>query len=159
MNKIICNFRVLLRLELWRAIHYEVMWGRRRKSSQHFALNKKLVWGIGNQPRRPTVVVSADSTNCYDQIVHPVTNNTNKHFGVQLECLLVLSDNMQSIKMFVRISYGVSERFCTTSQDRPFQRAIRGNRSSPQIWLMISVFMLLYLCDSNLVSVHKLQCL
>ena len=49
VDKIICNSRVLLRLEVHRAIPHEVIGGRRGKYSQHVALNKNLVCSIGNQ--------------------------------------------------------------------------------------------------------------
>ena len=56
VNKIICNSRVFPRLEAYRDIPYEVIGDIIVQSSQHVALNKKLMRDIGNQTRRPTVV-------------------------------------------------------------------------------------------------------
>ena len=113
MNKITCNSRLLLRLEEFRVILYEVIRGKREKSSEHVSLNKKLVCDIGNQNRRPSVVTYGDATNFYDRIAYMFASMTNQHFGVQLKCLLVLFATAQSIKMLLRVSYGFSERFCT----------------------------------------------
>ena len=79
----------------------------------------------------------------------------NQHFGVQLEYLIVLFATMQLIKMFLRTSYGVSERFCTGSQESPFQGAAQGSGDTPPIWLILSVFIFFYLCDSKLVPFCK----
>ena len=88
---------------------------------------------IGNKTRRPIVVISADASNFYDRIAHPVASITNQHFGVQLENLLVMFSTMYSINNFLRKSYGFSKRFYTGSQDRPFQGAVEGNGAAPPI--------------------------
>ena len=63
LNKIICNRRVLPRLEENRVIPYKVIGGRRVQSSQHVALNRKLVCDISNQTNQNAVFISADATN------------------------------------------------------------------------------------------------
>ena len=63
MIKIIYNSRMLPSLETCREISYEVIKGRKVNYSQRAALNKKLVTNIGNQTRRPTVVMSTDATD------------------------------------------------------------------------------------------------
>ena len=78
---------------------------------QNVSLGKKLVCNIGNQTRRTTVAMPADAKNYYDRIAHAVANVANQHFGVKLECILVLFATTQSIKMFLRTSYGLSKRF------------------------------------------------
>ena len=137
MNKIIYNSRVLPRIEECIAIPYEVIGGRRGKSSQNITLNKKLVCYIGNQITLLTAVTSSNATNYYDQILNSVNSMTNKYFGVKLEYLLVLVATMQSIKMLLRTSYRVSERFYTGSQDIPFQGDVQGNGAALSIWLII----------------------
>ena len=72
LNKIVFNGRVILRIKIAKTIPYEVIGRRRGQSSLHVALNKKLVCNIGNQQKKPIVVVSADATNCYDRITHPI---------------------------------------------------------------------------------------
>ena len=81
MNKITRNSRVFPRLDVCRVISYEVIGGKRIKSSQHVSFNKKLV---GNQTRHPTVFISADATSLSDRIEHLVTSMKNQYFGVQL---------------------------------------------------------------------------
>ena len=57
--------------------------------------------------------------------------------------------------MFLRTSYRVLQRFCTRSQDRHFQGTVKGNGAALLIWLMLSIFLVHYLCDSKLVPVRK----
>ena len=58
---------------------------------------------------------------------------TNQHFGMKLEYLIFLFDTMNLIKMFLRKSYGVLERFYTRSQERPFQGDSKDNEDDPLI--------------------------
>ena len=156
-NKIICNPRVLSRFESCRAIPYEVIGCRRGKYSQHIALNKKLVCDIGNKTTRPIVVISADTTNFYDRIVHLVASITNQQFGVQLEYLFILFSAARSIKIFLRKIYKVSQIFYTGSKDMPFQGAVQGNGATPPIWIILSISLFFYSYYSNLVPVHNTQ--
>ena len=48
LNKIIYNYRVLPKLEANKAIPYKVISSRKGQSSQHVALNKKLIYDIVN---------------------------------------------------------------------------------------------------------------
>ena len=41
------------------------------------ALNKKLVYDIVNQIKKPTIIISADITNFYDHIAHRVVSIFN----------------------------------------------------------------------------------
>ena len=66
LNKIIFNNRVLPKLEQDKAVLTEVIGRRRGKSSMHITLNKKIVADISNQIKKPTIVISADTTNYYN---------------------------------------------------------------------------------------------
>ena len=74
LNKIVFNNRTLPLLEANRSIPYEIIGGRRGQSSLHIALNKKLVYDISNQQKQPMVVISANVSNCYDRIAHPIAS-------------------------------------------------------------------------------------
>ena len=60
-------------------ILFEVIGNRRRQSSIHIALNKKLVADISNQTKKPTVVISTNTANCYDRIDHLFTSMSCKY--------------------------------------------------------------------------------
>ena len=124
LNEIIYNHRVLLKLKANRVIPYKLISSRKGQSSQYIALNKKLIYNIVNQMKRPMVVISANMMNCYDCITYSAASLSNQHFRAQLEYLLVLFFTIQTIKIFLRTSFGVSSSFYTGSKDKPFQGAI-----------------------------------
>ena len=66
LHKIIFNGRILLVLEKNNLIPAEILGGRWSQSAIHVALNKKLIADIANQIKTPIIVISADTTNCYD---------------------------------------------------------------------------------------------
>ena len=74
LNKIIFNNRILLKLKQDKVISAEVIRGRRGQSSTYIALNKKIIADISNQTKKPSVVISADTTNCYNRIAHSYTS-------------------------------------------------------------------------------------
>ena len=124
LNKIVFNGRAIPRIETAKTIPYDVIGRRRGQSSFHIALNKKLVCDIGNQQKKPTVMVSADATNYYDRIAHSILSMAYQHFDLQLEYLLTLFRTMQTIKMFLHTSFSISSQFCNGSDTLPFQGGI-----------------------------------
>ena len=120
LNKIVFNTKLMLSLERTNSIPYEIIGGRRGQSLIHIVLNKKLVSDIANQSKKPTVVVSADASNCYDQIMHPIASLTCQHFGLNLEYLLLLFGIIQILKMYLRTSFGLSMQFYTGTKSLPF---------------------------------------
>jgi len=45
----------------------------------------------------------------------------------------------------LRTSYRVLESYYTESKNKLFQGAIQGNRAAPPMWLIISIFLVIYL--------------
>ena len=70
-------------------------------------INKKVFSDISNQKKASSVVISADTTNCYNRIAHPFTSLTAQYFRVQLSYLLVLFKAIQNMKIFLKISYRI----------------------------------------------------
>ena len=81
LNKIAFNKRAIQRIETVKTIPYEVIGRRRGQSYLYIALNKKLVCDVGNQQKKPTVMVSVDA-NCYNRIVHSILSIACQHFGL-----------------------------------------------------------------------------
>ena len=68
MNKIIFNTRLVPTLEQRNMIPREIMGGRRGMSAINVALNKKLQVDIANKNKLPSIIVSADASNCFDRV-------------------------------------------------------------------------------------------
>ena len=70
LHKIIFNGRILPTLERNNIIPSEIIGGGKSQSAPHVALNKKLIADISNQIKLLSIVISANTTNCYDRVVH-----------------------------------------------------------------------------------------
>ena len=76
LNKIVFNTKLMPSLERTNSIPYKIIGGRRGQLLIYVALNKKLVSDIANQSKKPTVVVLADISNCYDWIAYLIASLT-----------------------------------------------------------------------------------
>ena len=118
-------------------------------------MNKKLIANIANQAKSPLVVVSADATNCYDQVAHPFASLTAQHFGIQINYILVLLKAIQNMTIHLQIAYRVSSLAYSGSNLIPFQRVVQGNEATLVLWLIISILLIRYLYALGLVSKHS----
>ena len=111
MHKIIFNNRPLPKIEADNAIPMEIIGGRRSQAATHLALNKKLIADIANVRKLPTATICADATNCYNRVAHPFASLCAQYFGLEITYLTILFRAIQSIKMFFRISHGISTTY------------------------------------------------
>ena len=152
MHKIIFNNRLMPRIEADNAIPMEVIGGRRSQAATHLALNKKLIADIANVRKRPTATICADATNCYDRVAHPFASLCAQYFGLELTCLTMLFRAIQSMKMFLRTSHGISTTYYSDTIGQPFQGVVQGNGAAPALWLIISIFLVRYLYSKKVTT-------
>ena len=102
----------------------EIIGGRRSQAATYLALNKKLIADIANIRKLPMITICADATNCYDRVAHPFASLCAQYFGLEISYLAVLFRATQSIKMFLRTSYGISQTSYSGEEGRPFQGVV-----------------------------------
>ena len=73
-----------------------------------------------NQSKLLSTVISIDATNCYNRIDHLVVSLACRHFSLELSYLLVLFETIQTIEMYLRMEFKVSETFYTGTVYKPF---------------------------------------
>ena len=66
LYKIMFNMRILPSLERNRLILDEIIGGRYKQSTLQVMINKKVILNIFNQKKASLVVISTNTTNCYD---------------------------------------------------------------------------------------------
>ena len=152
MHKIIFNNRLIPSIEAHKAIPMEVIGGRRSQAATHLALNKKLIADTANIRKLPTVTICADATNCYDRVAHPFASLCAQYFGLEITYLTVLFRAIQSMKMFLRTSHGISTNYYSDTDGQPFQGVVQGSGAAPALWLIISIFLVRYLYSKNLTT-------
>ena len=111
----------MLNIEAMNAILIKIIGGRQSKVATHLALDKKLISDIANMMKLPMITIYTDVTNCYDRVAHPFASLCTQYFGLDLSYLVVLFRAIQSMKMFLRTAFGVSEHYYSGDDDRPFQ--------------------------------------
>ena len=152
MHKIIFNNRLIPRIEADNAIPLEVIGGRRSQAATHLALDKKLIADIANVRKLPMATICADATNCYDRVAHPFASLCAQYFGLELTYLTVLFQAIQSMKMFLRTSHGISTNYYSDTIGQPFQGVVQGSGAAPALWLIISIFLVRYLYSKNVTT-------
>ena len=93
----------------------------------HVAFNKKVISDMSNQVKSPSVVISTDSTNCYDYVAHPFVILTSHHFGVQMNYIFVLLKAIQNMTINLQNGFRVSTSSYSGSVLDLFQGAVQGN--------------------------------
>ena len=56
------------------------------------------------------------------------------------------------MKMFLRTSYGIAETSYSGDIETLFQRVVQGSEATPALCLIMSIFLMHYLCSKNLPS-------
>ena len=56
------------------------------------------------------------------------------------------------MNIFVRTAFGASTRYYSSEDGNLFQAAAKGNRTVPAIWLIISIFLVIFIYKSNMVT-------
>ena len=79
------------------------------------------------------ITICTDATNCYDRVAHPFASLCAKYFGLELSYLVVLFRAIQSMKMFLRTAFGVSENYYSGDDDRPCQGVVQGSGAAPAL--------------------------
>ena len=112
---------------------------RKGKRAIDHALNKRLLYDIIRQCRKPGSLCSNDAKSCYDRVLHSITMLAFRRLGFPIppvECMLRCIQEMQH---HIRTTYGDSAEFLSSTDTAiPFQGILQGNGAAPTIWVLIS---------------------
>ena len=114
---------------------------RKKKTAIECALNKRLIFDILRQTKRPAGICSCDLKSCYDRIVHSFASLAMQRAGAPLSAVESMFSTIQKLKHVVRTSFGVSEQTFGGEDWRslnPLQGVGQGNGAGPAIWAVIS---------------------
>ena len=125
LYKIVFNNRLIPKLEEVDAIPVEIIGGRRAQVATHLTLSKKLIADMSNVRKVP-------------RVAHPFSSLCAQYFRLTLSHLVVLFRVIQSMKMFLRTSHGLSQHAHAGENGRPFQGVVQGSGAAPALWMIIS---------------------
>ena len=123
-------------------------WGSRSSFNAILAaVNRRLVINIFKQKCRCGVIDGFDAAQYYDRIVHYLYILLCQKEGAPLSSCLMMFGIMQYITYFIRTTFGDSKGSYGGHQETPFQGTCNGNGASPEIWLLISVHLVLLMIE------------
>ena len=119
------------------------------KSIDH-ALNKRLLYDIIRQTRKPGALCSNDAKSCYDRVLHSITMLAFRRLGFPIPPVECMLRSIQEMKHYIRTTFGDSQTyFSSQSNSIPFQGILQGNGAAPTIWVLISTPLLNMLRSAN----------
>ena len=135
----------------------EIIGGRQSQAATYLALNKKLIAGIANVRKLPTITICIDVTNCYNRVAYPFASLCAQCFGLEISCLIALFRATQSMRIFLRTSCGMSQTSYSGDDGNPFQGVVQGSGAAPALWIIISMFLVRCLCAKSVtMQLHTL---
>ena len=112
---------------------------RRGKRAIEHALNKRLLYDIIRQNRRPGALCSNGAKSCYNRVLHSITMLAFRRLGFPVPPVECMLRSIQQMKHYIRTTFGNSHTyFSSNSTAIPFQGILQGNGAAPTIWVLIS---------------------
>ena len=115
--------------------------GRKRKSANTHALNKRLIFDILRQKRQSSAICSCDLKSCYDRVVHAFAALAMRRAGVAESATVSMFDTIQKLVHRVRTAFGDSIDSFGGEIWRDLEPLFglgQGNGAGPAIWAIIS---------------------
>ena len=114
---------------------------RKNKTAIECALNKRLIFDILRQTKRPAGICSCDLKSCYDRIIHSFASIAMQRAGAPATAIESMFATIQQLKHIVRTCHGDSDRSFGGEDWRqidPLHGIGQGNGAGPAIWAVIS---------------------
>jgi hypothetical protein len=86
--------------------------------------------------------VDNELKSCFDQILRSVAMLISRHFGVPENLCKLQSATLKNTTFNIRIALGDSKRTYQRTNTTPIHSTGQGSSSSPEIWLLISSFLM-----------------
>ena len=140
-NNKILGKRMMYHAERENILAPEQYGSRRNKTAIECALNKRLMFDLLRQTKRPAGICSCDLKSCYDRIVHSFASMAMQRAGAPTAAIESMFITIQKLKHTVRTCHGDSETSFGGEDWReldPLHGVGQGNGAGPAIWAVIS---------------------
>jgi len=141
MNKEVNGVRMLDNAQQYKLIPEEIF-SKQNRTANDGGLAKMLFYDIARQMRTPAAIASVDASNCYDRIAYAMASLIFQSFGVKSTAVSAMLEMIQEMKFFLRMAYGDSKMFASSSIKIKTQGLGQGNGASPAGWCVISIVIL-----------------
>ena len=140
-NNKVLGRRMMYNAESANILAPEQYGSRKSKAAIECALNKRLMFDILRQTKRPAGICSCDLQSCYDRIVHSFASIAMQRAGAPAAAIESMFRTIQQLKHTVRTCHGDSDRSFGGEDWRetdPLHGIGQGNGAGPAIWAVIS---------------------
>lgn len=125
------------------AEHHKILapeqYGSRKDHAAHDqAVNKRLMFDIIRQSKKPAVLIANDAKSCYDRILHIMVMLCARRTGLDLEPILSMIETIQLMAHQIHSVYGASMGYGPDDWESPFQGILQGNQFGPPSWAIVS---------------------
>ena len=136
-NRIIFGDRMMKLAQENGLVPEEIYSEKGKKTPEDAILQQVLVYDIARQLRRPLLVASVDTAQCYDRIAHAVASLTLRAYKVRQSSVASMLTPIQSMEYYLRTGFGESTTYSGGKED-PKQGSCQGNTAAPPTWQQIS---------------------
>ena len=112
---------------------------RKGKSAIEHVVNKRIMYDLLRQYRKPGALCSNDAIGCFDRMVHSVVMLAYKRLGVPEPAVHCMLESIRNMKHYIRTGFGLSTmKISSEGHLIPYQGALQGNGAAPTSWVIIS---------------------
>ena len=120
----------------------EEIYSEKVKTPEDAILQQVLVYDIARQLRRPLMVASVNTAQCYGRIAHAIAVLTLcAFFKVPPSSAASILEPIQDIEYYLRTGFGESTTF-SGGKDNKNQGICQGNTAAPPTWEQISLLLI-----------------
>lgn len=130
--------RIMNNAEKHKVLAAEQYGSRKEHSAHDQALNKRLLYDITRQLKKPMILIANDAKSCYDRILHIMVMLCARRLGLDLEPILSMINTIQLMAHQIHTAYGASLGYGPDDWEQPFQGILQGNQFGPPSWAIIS---------------------
>ena len=103
---------------------------------------KVLVNDISRVWHRKSAICSVDLGDCYDWVTHPIVGVAAQAFGVPFNMVRMMLTTLQTMFIYLRTGFGVSEKAYGGKKDDFLQGLGQGNGGAPPGFSIVSALMI-----------------
>ena len=108
----------------------EEVYSKKGKTAEDAILHQVLIYDLARQLRRPLLVASVDTSQCYDRIAHAMASLTLRAYKVRQSSVRAMLHPIQNMEYYLRTGFGESETFFG-GKGANMQGSYQGNGGAP----------------------------
>ena len=119
----------------------EEIFSEKEKMAEDTILQHVLVYDPAQQWKRPLVLASVDTVQCYDRVAHAMMALALSAYKVRQSSVIGMLQPIQCMEYYLRTGYDESSTY-SGGKDNKEQWLCQGNTVAPSMWKQISTLVI-----------------